>query len=275
MAGGLDGKVAVITGSTSGIGRATAALFAAEGAQVVVNGRREELGATLVDEIRSAGGDAAYFRADVRQADEVEALVRFATETYGRLDILMNNAFSRTQGSVLEVDEAMWDADMAILLKAIYMGCRCAIPEMVKGGGGSIINVASVHGLLAARRSATYEAAKGAIINLTRQMAVDFGPQGIRVNAICPGLVVVERTEGRFSSPETLRRASVVYPLRRVGRPLDIARAALFLASEDSSFVTGHALVVDGGMTVQLQDSLAGVIDRYVRETAALGGPST
>lgn len=269
MAGRLTEKVVVITGSTSGIGRATAELFAQEGARVVVNGRRRELGEEVVAGIRAAGGEATYFYADVRVSAELRALIDHAVSTYGRLDVLMNNAYQATHGNVVEIEEHEWDADMAVLLKAAYLGCKYAIPEMVKGGGGSIINISSVHGVLAGRHYVTYETAKAGLINLTRQVAVDFGHQGIRVNAICPGWIIVNRTEEwAREHPERIRHAEVIYPVGRPGWPIDIARAALFLASDESSFITGHALMVDGGLTIQLQDSLSYAVERWARGEA-------
>ena len=156
---------------------------------------------------------------------------------------------------------------MATSLKAIYLGSKHAIPHMIASGGGSIINTASVHGLLAARRSASYETVKAGMINLTRQIAVDFGHQGIRCNAICPGLIIVEKTQDRYDpGSEHLRRNQVLYPVGRPGYPIDIANAALYLASDESSFVTGHSLVVDGGLTIQLQDSLINLMESTLRE---------
>ncbi len=272
MAGRLDGKVAVITGSTSGIGRATAELFAQEGARVVVNGRRRELGEEVVAGIRDAGGEATYCYADVGVSAELRALIGHAVETYGRLDVLMNNAYNATRGTAVEIEEHEWDADMAVLLKAAYLGCKYAIPEMEKVGGGSIINISSVHGVLAGRHYVTYETAKAGLINLTRQVAVDFGHQGIRVNAICPGWIIVNHTEEWVKEhPERIRHAEVIYPVGRPGWPIDIARAALFLASDESSFITGHALMVDGGLTIQLQDSLSHVVEHWVREEVEQG----
>jgi cyclopentanol dehydrogenase len=148
-------------------------------------------------------------------------------------------------------------------VRAIYLGCKYAVPEMIKAGGGSIINIASVHGLLAAARSAAYEASKAAVINLSREIAVDFGPQGIRCNAICPGLIVTEKSEERFTDPAVEAKAAAVYPVRRSGRPIDIAYGALYLASDESTFVTGTALVIDGGLTCWLQDSLAHHLEEF------------
>ena len=266
----LEGKVAIVTGSTAGIGRATAILFAQEGASVVVNGRRSALGEELAEEIRAAGGTASFFRADVARSDELRALVKFTVDTYGGLDILVNNAWSGKVGSVLEIEEEEWDALFATTLKACYLGSKYAIPEMLKGGGGSIINLSSVHGVLAARAFSPYDAAKAGIINLTRGLAVDFGHQGIRVNAICPGLILTEYALKFLERhPEYMRQAKLVYPVGRPGRPEEVARAALFLASDDASFITGHALMVDGGLTIQLQDSLAEAVERAMRAETA------
>ena len=262
----LEGKVAVITGSTYGIGRATAILFAQEGARVVVNGRTAERGEQVVEEIRLAGGEASFFHADLTEPGAVQNLVEFAAEKYGRLDVMMNNAYGTAWKGVVDLEEADWDRSLSIMLKAVFLGCKHAIPHMVKHGGGAIINTSSVHGYLAARHSAPYEAAKAGVINLTRQVAVDFGPQGVRANAICPGAIIVEHTEPIYRDhPEYLRLQELMYPLRRVGQPIEVAQAALFLASDDSSFISGHALVVDGGMTAQLQDTLIEVFDRYYR----------
>lgn len=266
----LKDKVAIVTGSTAGIGRATALLFAKEGARLVVNGRSAERGEQVVEEIRHAGGEAVFVQADLGERGAVERVVSRAVEKYGRLDILMNNAYTTEWGSVLDVDEDGWDRSLDVMLKAVFLGCKHAVPHMIKQGGGAIINVSSVHGYLAARRSAPYEAAKAGVINLTRQVAVDFGPQGIRANAICPGAIVVERTEQVFAEhPEYRGLSGLVYPLRRVGAPIEVAHTALFLASDESSFITGQAIVVDGGMTAQLHDTLYEDFDRYYRENLA------
>jgi 3-oxoacyl-[acyl-carrier protein] reductase len=258
MTGRIAGRVAIITGSTSGIGRASAELFAREGARVVVNGRRAELGAQVVAGIRAAGGEAVFYHADITERGSIEQLVAFAVATYGRLDILMNNAWSGSTESITEIEEEEWDAGMAIALKTVYLGCRHAIPAMIASGGGSIINTSSVHGLLASRRYSPYDAAKAAIINLTRQVAVEYGPQGIRCNAVCPGWIVVESHLAHGDiAPEDMRFTELIYPVGRPGKPIDVARAALFLASDEASFISGQALAVDGGLTAQLQDDLA------------------
>jgi len=268
--GRLQDKVAVITGSTSGIGQATARLFAQEGAKVVVNGRRRDRGERIVAEIQAAGGTASYYYADVAQADQVHALVQYAVDTYGRLDILMNNAFSSPGrgGSVVETPEHVWDGVMDVSLKAIYVACKEAIPVMIAHGGGVILNTSSVHGILATRRGTACDTIKAGMINMTRQIAVDFGHQGIRCNAICPGLILVADDLEAYERehPERVRQAEVIYPVGRPGYPLDVAYAALFLASDEASFITGHALVVDGGLIIQLQDALASLVETTLRE---------
>ena len=261
----LEGKVAVVTGSTSGIGRASAELFAEQGASVVINGRRRELGQEVVDGIVARGGTASYFCADMSDSQDVAGLIRFALDTYGRLDILMNNAYSGRSASVLEMEEAEWDAMYAIMLKAPILASKAALPHMIERGGGAIVNTSSVHGVLAGRENAPYNTFKAALINLTRQMAVDYGRHGIRVNALCPGRIVTEgKVEFLDARPAEVRRQKYTYLLGRPGTMRECAYAALFLASDESSFVTGHALMVDGGLTAQLQDAAATYVEEQV-----------
>lgn len=255
----LRDRAAIITGSTSGIGRATAELFAEEGASVVINddGGQRAHGEEIVQGIADRGGRATYFQADVGSGEDLEALVRHAVDTFGRLDILVNNAIAGHSAPLLEQEEADWDRVFATSVKACFLGSKFAIPEMLKNGGGAIVSTSSVHGLLAGRGGSAYDAAKAAIINLTRQLAVEYGAQGIRVNAVCPGWIITERSSDWLKSrPDKIRRAELTYPLGRTGLPREVAMATLFLVSDESSFVTGHALVVDGGLTAQLQDSV-------------------
>jgi NAD(P)-dependent dehydrogenase (short-subunit alcohol dehydrogenase family) len=268
----LAGKVAVVTGSTSGIGRETARQFALQGARVVVNGRRRELGESLVEEIRAAGGEASYRGADLLEGQAVRDLIRFAIATYGRLDVLMNNAFSYVHGKATDLTDEDWDRSLAILLKAPFIACNEALPQMIRQGSGSIINVSSVHGILASSSYSVYDTAKAGLINLTKNIAVDYGPHGIRANAICPGFIAVERSAERLAAdPQRKRQSEIPYPIGRYGRPIDIAHAAVFLASDEASFVTGTSLMVDGGMTCQLSDSatLYHNFERHFTETLA------
>ncbi|HVC32050.1 MAG TPA: SDR family oxidoreductase [Chloroflexota bacterium] len=263
----LADKVAIITGSAQGIGKGTAKLFAQEGAKVVVADINAAKGLETVEEIKAAGGEAAFVHTDVEQEQAIDAMVRFALDRYGKLNVLMNNAYWNQGGSVVELERADWDKAVNTMVRAIYLGSKYAMPHLIAAGGGSIVNTASVHGYLAAAHSAVYEASKAAVINLSRQIAVDFGPHGVRCNAICPGWIITERGEERLKQhPEAYERAVQVYPVRRGGRPIDIAYGALYLASDESTFVTGTALVIDGGLTCWLQDSLSHHLQEYFKE---------
>jgi NAD(P)-dependent dehydrogenase (short-subunit alcohol dehydrogenase family) len=269
----LAGKVAVVTGSTSGIGRASAELFAEQGARVVINGRRRALGQQVVDGIVERGGTASYFYADVRQADQLRALIRYAVDTYGRLDILMNNAFSGRHGSAVDLSEEDWEATYAVTVRAVFLASKYAIPEMIRGGRGAILNVGSHLGLVASRRNAAYAAFKAAVIHLSRQMAVDYGAHGIRVNAMCPARIVTEaKQEMLDANPAAVRDQKYTYPLGRPGTMREAAMAALFLVSDESSFVTGAVLSVDGGMTAQAADGAAGHLVRGVLDELGIEG---
>ena len=208
-------------------------------------------------------GTASYFCADVGKGDELREVIRFAVETYGQLDILTNNAYSGHNASVLDLEERDCDAVFAVTVRAAFLGGKYAIPEMTRAGGGSIIIVSPVYGLLGGRASAPYDAAKAATINLTRQTAVDHGQYGIRVNELCPGRIVTEKKVNMLQEhPEQVRRQKLTYPLGRPGTMREAAHAALCLASDESSFATGHALVVDGGLTAPLQDAPAAFVER-------------
>ena len=283
----LEGKVAVLTGSSAGIGRASAERFAEEGAAVVISddGSDEAAGRAAVEAIcaqraergiQPTGGPAAtYVPADVRDAAQVRALVDSAIEQHGRVDVLMNNAFAGPIRPLHEMSDNDWDEVLGATIKAVAIACRTALPRMKQQGGGSIINTSSVHGLLAGRNCAPYSAIKAGLINLTRQMAVEYGPWSIRANALCPGRILTEnKLRWLEEHPEEVRRQKAVYPLGRPGSMREAANAALFLACDESSFVTGHALVVDGGLTAQLQDAVAqrieaGLIDE-LRESGRL-----
>ncbi len=270
----LSGQVALVTGGAQGIGGATARRLAADGARVLIadiDGAEAERNAAR---IREAGGTAATIVTDVSKGADIAAAVARAVAEWGTLTILVNNAYSgqaETRGTAVEVAEEVWDRALAVLVKSIFLGAKAAVPHIEAAGGGTIINISSVHGLLAAPRAFIYDTGKAAVIGMTRQMAVDFGPLGIRVNAICPGHIVTERIAPQWEkNPAGLRFFEQQYPLRRTGRPEDIAAAIAFLCSEDASFITGQALAVDGGLTVQLQEDLGVNLARYAQEQGDL-----
>jgi NAD(P)-dependent dehydrogenase (short-subunit alcohol dehydrogenase family) len=248
--GRLEGKVALITGAASGMGRAAAELFAAEGARVVVSDVTD--GDDTVDAITSAGGDAVFVRADVSRADDCTAMVRAATDTYGALHILYNNAgiFPDDDGGVLDTPESTWARVMDINLKGVWLGCRAGIPAMLESGGGAIVNVASFVALMgAATAQIAYTASKGGVLSMTRELAVEYARRGIRANALCPGPIDTPLLRELLSDPARRERRMVHIPMGRLGQAEELAKAALFLASDDASFMTGAALVVDGGIT--------------------------
>ena len=250
--GRLDGKVSLITGAASGMGRVAAGLFAAEGSRVVLSDLIEEAGERAAGEIRAAGGEAAFVRADVSRAADAEAMVRFAVETFGGLHVLYNNAgvFLADDGGTVETPEEVWDRVIAINLKGVWLGCRYGIPAMLRSGGGSIINVASFVALMgAATPQIAYTATKGGVLSMTREIAVEYARKGIRANALCPGPIETPLLAELLADPAARARRMVHIPLGRLGQAEEVARAALFLASEDSSLMTGAALVVDGGIT--------------------------
>jgi NAD(P)-dependent dehydrogenase (short-subunit alcohol dehydrogenase family) len=248
----LDGKVALITGAASGIGAVAARLFAGEGARVVVADVSDDAGRATIEEIEATGGQAAYVHADVSSADDARAMVAFAMERFGSLDVLHNNAgvFPAADGSVTDTDEDVWDLVMRINLKGVFLGCRFGIPAMLQGGGGSIVNVASFVALMgAATPQIAYTSSKGGVLAMTREIAVEFARSGIRANALCPGPIETPLLAELLADPARRQRRLVHIPIGRFGRPEEIANAALFLASDESSFMTGAALVVDGGIT--------------------------
>jgi NAD(P)-dependent dehydrogenase (short-subunit alcohol dehydrogenase family) len=247
----LQGKTAVITGGAGGIGRATAVLFSREGAAVCIVDLNQEAGIQVVREICTAGGRAIFEKADVTRADDCRHVMARTRGEYGGIHILFNNAGIIRRASVLETSEEDWNAVMAVNLKSIFLMSREVIPVMATVGGGTIVNTASGWGLAGGARAAAYCASKGAVVLLTKAMAIDHGRQNIRVNCICPGDTdtAMLRSEARQLGEEENRflADSAKRPLGRVGTPQEIAQAALYLASDASSFVTGTALVVDGG----------------------------
>jgi NAD(P)-dependent dehydrogenase (short-subunit alcohol dehydrogenase family) len=252
VTGRLEGKVALITGAGSGMGRAAAELFAQEGAKVVVTDVVDAAGDATVDAVRAAGGDATYVRADVSNAADCDAMVECARDTYGALHVLYNNAgiFPADDGGVLDTPEPTWERVMDINLKGVWLGCKAGIPAMIASGGGSIVNVASFVALMgAATAQIAYTSSKGGVLAMTREMAVEYARRGIRANALCPGPIQTPLLEELLSDPQRRARRLVHIPMGRLGRAEELARAALFLASDDSSFMTGASLVVDGGIT--------------------------
>jgi NAD(P)-dependent dehydrogenase (short-subunit alcohol dehydrogenase family) len=248
----LEGKVALITGAGSGMGRAAAELFAREGARVVVTDLLVDAGNETVEAVRAAGGDATFLRADVSQWTDCVAMVRGAVDTYGGLHVLYNNAgiFPADDGGVLDTPESTWDRVLDVNLKGVWLGCKAAIPALRDAGGGSIVNVASFVALMgAATAQIAYTASKGGVLAMTRELAVEYARQGIRANALCPGPIETPLLEELLADPERRARRMVHIPMGRLGRAEELAKAALFLASDDSSFMTGAALVVDGGIT--------------------------
>jgi NAD(P)-dependent dehydrogenase (short-subunit alcohol dehydrogenase family) len=247
----LFGKTALITGGAGGIGRATALLFASEGAAVGIVDLNQAAGEEVAHEISAAGGRAIFERADVTRAAECRRVVDRVVHEFGGVHILFNNAGIIRRASVVEIREEDWDAVMAVNVKSVFLMCREVIPRMVKAGRGSIINTASGWGLAGGPRAVAYCASKGAVVLLTKAMAIDHGRQNIRVNCICPGDTdtAMLRDEARQLGEEENRflAESAKRPLGRVGTPEEIAHAALYLASDAASFVTGTALVVDGG----------------------------
>jgi NAD(P)-dependent dehydrogenase (short-subunit alcohol dehydrogenase family) len=250
----LQNKVAIVTGAGEGIGRAIALLFAGEGAAVVVANRTPEKGNAAVEAIRDLGGDAIFVQTDVCKADDVERMVGATLDRFGKLDVLCNNAGIGFLDTVVGTSEEDFDRVLATNLKSVFLCCKVAIPNMIERGGGSIVNIASMAGLMPFKRDAAYCASKGGLLMLTRQTALDYAPHRVRVNSICPAFIVTPMAEKYFAQqrdPVAARReVESAHPLGRLGRPEDIAFGALYLASDESSWVTGTTLVVDGGLMV-------------------------
>jgi NAD(P)-dependent dehydrogenase (short-subunit alcohol dehydrogenase family) len=266
----LKSKVAIVAGGANGIGRATAVLFAREGARVVVADRDQAAGEECATAIRSAGGEAIFVPTDVSDDADAAALVEKTWERYGSLSILINAAGIDIQGSVVDTEPGRWQRVLDVNLASVYRTCRFAIPRMIQGGGGSIVNIASLQGLYGWPHYAAYAASKAGIIGLTRQIAVDYAEQKIRANAISPGAIATQllensvRLEPELASDPGAPDASPILPspaaasaprsrLLREGRPEDVGYAALFLASDEAAHVNGHNLVVDGGASARIE----------------------
>jgi NAD(P)-dependent dehydrogenase (short-subunit alcohol dehydrogenase family) len=252
----LDDKICIITGAASGIGKASALLFASVGATVVVADLNEDGGKQTVSEIQSRGGKASFTRTDVSRARDVEALVEGTVSAHGRIDVLFNNAGVDYMGSLHGMSEEDWDRVIDINLKGTFLGIKYAVPHMKKRRQGTILSTASVAGLIGSSGLGAYNAAKGGVVLLTKHVAVEYGRHGIRANCLCPGVIETPMSQGlrETEGGEAIRDAMIaVHPLKRFGKPEEVAWPALFLASDASSFVSGHALTVDGGMTAGSQ----------------------
>lgn len=247
----LEGRVAIVTGAGSGIGAASARRFAAEGAAVLVVDIRGARANQTVTSIIDDGGHAYALEADVAEVAQVEAMVAEAVSQFGGLDVLFNNAGTLRPGTAVELSVDDWDRVMAINVRSVFLGAKFAVPAMEERGGGSIINTASVSGLHGDGGAVCYAASKAAVINLTRALSTDHAPAGIRVNAICPGTIETPPVMHMMAEPETHQRNLDAHTMGRLGQPEEIAAAALWLASDESSFVTGEHLVVDGGLRAQ------------------------
>lgn len=247
----LKDKVAIVTGSATGIGRSIARIFAQEGARVVVvTDRRVELGRETVRMIEEAGGSAAFVQADVSVSADVARMVRFAVDTYGRLDVLVNNALWTAIARATEMPEEDWDRSIDVGLKSVFLGAKHAVPEMIRAGGGSIVNISSANGIFSNPAFGAYSAAKAGMQGLTRSLAIDWGADNIRANVICPGFIEVERDYEALKDPLEAWAVEETTVLRRRGKPEDVAWMAVYLASDEAAYVTGATFVVDGGVTI-------------------------
>jgi NAD(P)-dependent dehydrogenase (short-subunit alcohol dehydrogenase family) len=251
----LEQRIAVITGAGSGIGQAMVRLFAGEGARILAADVNENAAQETARMVTEAGGTCRAFAVDVSRPDQVRAMIDGAIAAFGRIDILCNNAGIGSTTDVVECEPDEWDRVMTVNVKSVYLGCKYAIPHMLAQGGGVIVNTASVAGMVGLPKRASYSASKGAVIALTRQVAVEYVEQGIRVNCLCPGTVDspwVGRLLQQADDPVAARQALVArQPLGRLGTPEEIAAAALYLVSDDAAFITGTGLVIDGGLTAR------------------------
>lgn len=248
MAGLLAGKTAVVTGAGSGIGAASARRFAAEGAAVLVvdirGAKAQETAAAIID----AGGNADAAQADVSQPDQVERAIQHCVDAFGGIDVLFNNAGTLRPGTAVDLSVDDWDLVMNVNVRSVFLGAKYAVPHMRARGGGAIVNTASISGLHGDGGAVVYAASKAAVINLTRALSTDHAAEGIRVNAICPGSIATPPVQRMVEDPEVLAVNLRAHALGRLGEPEEIANAAVWLASDQASFVTGEALVVDGGL---------------------------
>jgi NAD(P)-dependent dehydrogenase (short-subunit alcohol dehydrogenase family) len=251
MPGYLDGKAALVTGAGSGIGRATALACAREGAKIVVADMVVEAGKETVSMIESAGGDATFVPVNVTQAAEVEAMVAAAVSAYGRIDCAHNNAgIEGVFATTADYPEEDWDRVMAVNLKGVWLCMKYEIPQMVQQGGGAIVNTASLAGLVGAKRMPAYVASKHGVVGLTKTAALEYAKSGLRINAVCPGIIHTSMVDRMFLNrrPDLEDRLAAVEPMGRLGKPEEVAEAVVWLCSDAASFVTGHTMTVDGGI---------------------------
>lgn len=245
----FEGKVALVTGGNSGLGRAAAVAFAAEGAKVVIAARRQREGDETVEAVRQAGGEAVFVRTDVSQANQVEAMVARTIEAYGHLDYACNNAaIEGVEALTADYTEAEWDLVLDINLKGVWLCMKYQIPEVLRAGGGAIVNVASGNGLVGASKFPAYVASKHGVVGLTKAAALDYAQRGIRINALCTSSVLTPMHDRLFGSePDVLAHVADLHPCGWLSTPEQTARAILWLCSDAASYMTGHPLVLDGG----------------------------
>ena len=247
----LEGKVALISGGARGQGAVEARLFASEGAKVVIGDILDDLGRQVEAEIAEAGGDATYVHLDVTSESDWEDAVRTAVDNYGKLDILVNNAGILIRANIEDTTEEDWDRIMDINAKGVFLGTRAAIPAMRDAGGGSIINISSVAGLQGSPQSAAYSSTKGAVRILTKSTAIQYAKENIRCNSVHPGIIYTDMTSDSLDTEEGQRNWMNRVPLGKLGQSEDVANGVMFLASDESSYMTGSELVIDGGLTAQ------------------------
>jgi NAD(P)-dependent dehydrogenase (short-subunit alcohol dehydrogenase family) len=265
----FNNKVAIVTGGALGIGGAIARNFANEGAKVVIADINREESLKNRKKIIAEGGNCEVIVADVSKKKDIQKMINFTIDNYNRIDYLIQNAFGVSNpnsdffGSAMDVSEKAWDEGMDLLTKSLFLGVKFASNELIKNKG-SVVNIASVHGMVNMPNNLIYESGKTMVIGMTKQMACDFGPLGVRVNCICPGLILTESTESKFPKNSNERKFfNKQYPVRRTGKPDDIAKGVLFLCSDEASFITGHSLVIDGGLTIQIQEDLSIQLAKY------------
>lgn len=247
----LEGKVALIAGGARGIGAAEAKLFAREGASVAVGDVLETEGHQLAEEIAEAGGEVTFFKLDVTSEEDWRAAVRSTLDRFGKIDVLVNNAGIIKRDHVVETSGEDWDRIMEVNAKGVFLGTKCVVPEMVKAGGGSIVNLSSVAGLVGTPTGSAYGASKGAVCILTKSTAIQYARDGVRANSVHPGPIDTPMMESIKENPRAYQKYIDGIPMGRFGTPEEVANAILFLASDESSYVTGSELVIDGGFTAQ------------------------